>query len=233
MYDTHVSIVCDRERERQNHDLSNELQKGVLSELAIAMYLDAAFQYPPDLLEVFWEETKDTLLRSGKTPTELDGLRPKILSHALLDSANAGDPVLIGREVRFIHPSFRDYFVAVQCRAALEARTLAPTLQECLRRPISSDLAALFASQVSGLSEHLSTMVRQGQHGLANCLLVLMDGIREGAFEPEFAESALAAALGGKAVRNAGLENMRLERLVFRGWDFSGCNLSGVQLAGC
>ena len=233
LYDLHVATLCARERDRQNHNLSNDLQINLLTRLALSMYQDSVFQYDPSLLEVFWEEARQRLLLAGILPAETNLLRPKLLSHALLNSAHQGDPLTTGHDVGFIHPSFRDHFVASQVDAAIKSSSASPEVRACLKRPISSDLAEMLSYRSYNLESYLSLFLEAKNPGFANALYMLMASVRQGSLTALDVEQALVRTLGSSTVDHINLASMRLESLRFTGWVFRSWNFNETTFVNC
>ena len=235
LYDSHVDILCARERDRQQHTLSNGLQVDILTQLALSMYDDGVFQYDRGILELFWDETSELLLQAGVQPGDIDGLRAKVLSHALLNSAHSGDPLATGHQIGFIHPSFRDHFVASHIRHSLQNNPTVVTdrIRASLARAVSSDLADMLAYWVEDLDQYLKVILEDVHSGFANAISVLMASIRQGILDSIEAEKVLAQAIGVSKVIRADLSNIRLEQLQFDGWTFESCNFNEAQLVRC
>ena len=233
LYDLHISTLCARERDRQNHDLSDELQKELLTRLALSMYQDSVFQYDPGLLEVFWEEARQRLLLAGILAADSNLLRPKILSHALLNSAHEGDPLTTGHDVGFVHPSFRDHFVASQVDLSIENNEASPELRACLRRPISSDLAEMLSYRIHNFANYLQLFLEDRNPGFANALYILMASVGQGTVTPVEAEKTLVRTLGNSAVAHISVASIRLENLRFGDWVFDSWDFNETKLVNC
>jgi hypothetical protein len=233
LYDSHVDLLCERERERQKHDLTNGLQRRFLSGMAKSMYSDNTHLYDSDTLTLFWEtEAKDLLLSAGYAPTDLDGLRTKLMCHALFDSAGAsGDPIEGRRGIQFLHPSFRDFFVAKQV-AELASQSAMRQGIGVARRPISDDLAEFVASRKDELSVVLGLFLQDRENGLRNALTILMASMDSGVVVPTEAEAFLRSSLGGKKV-DGDLSGLRLEGLQFTGWEFGSSIFNDCHIVDC
>ena len=233
LYDLHVATLCARERDRQNHDLPDELQIELLAKLALSMYQDSVFQYDPGLLEVFWEEARQRLLQAGILPAESNLLRPKLLSHALLNSAYEGDPFSTGHDVGFIHPSFRDHFVASQVDSSIKEKSVSLEVRACLKRPISSDLAEMLSYRNHNLEDYLALLLQDKNPGVANALNILMASVRQGFLTAREGEFLLAQTLGSLEVEGVNLANARLESLQFSNWAFHSWDFNEAKLVNC
>ena len=233
LYDLHVATLCARERDRQNHELPDDLQIELLTELAFSMYHDSVFQYEPALLEVYWEESRQRLLQAGILPAESNLLRPKLLSHALLNSAHEGDPLTTGHDVGFIHPSFRDHFVASKVDQAIDNTAVSTNVRSCLRRPISSDLAEMLSYRVHNIDSYLRLILDDKNPGFANALYFLMASIRHGSLSAPDAERALARATYKLNVDHVDLSGVRLETLQFNNWTFQSWDFNEAKLVNC
>ena len=233
LYDLHVSTLCARERDRQNHDLSDAIQMELLSKLALSMYQDSVFQYDHSLLEVYWEEARERLLQAGVLPADSNALRPKLLSHALLNSAHEGDPFATGRDVGFIHPSFRDHFVASQIDLCIAQRSVTSEVRSCIRRPISNDLAEMLSYRVHNLNDYLRMFLEDKNPGVASALNILMASVRQELISADECERALLGTLETSEVEHVVLASMRLEFLRFTEWAFRSWDFNGAKLVNC
>src|SRR3990170_87709 len=137
VFGRHVDIVCERERDRQGYTLSKELQRDFVGGIARSMYSDNAFYYEPELLALYWDtDGKQLLLSAGYAQSDLDDLRTKLMCHAMFDSALSADPLADRRGIQFVHPSFRDYFVAREA-TEIARRPRAGRLATVAGRPLS------------------------------------------------------------------------------------------------
>ena len=107
------------------------------------------------------------------------------------------------------------------------------TIQACLKRPVSSDLAEMLAYRTEQLDTCLKLLLEAQNPGFANALFVLMAAIDQGTLSPPSAEMALARAVAGKKIEHVNLTGMRLENLNFDRWTFRSCDLNETQLVDC
>ena len=233
VYGRHIDMVCERERERQDYTLSNELQERFLSGIAKSMYSDNAYQYEPDLLELYWEmDGKDMLLSAGYAQAELEGLRTKLMCHAMFDSALSGDPLAARRGIQFVHPSFRDFFVA---REAIKRLSDGGAGEGSVigKRLLSDDLSEILAAEAAAEPQCLVLLLSESKYGVRNVLSVLNAGVRTSILGATEAEKLLADAIGSKSITDADLSGLRLEGLQFVEWSFDGCNFNDCFFTRC
>lgn len=194
------------------------------------MYSDNTHLYDSDTLTLFWETTaKDLLLSAGCAPADLDGLRTKLMCHALFDSAASGDPIEARRGIQFLHPSFRDFFVAKQ---VAEFSDQPQQTIGIARRPIGDDLADFLASRKTDLPVVFSLFLLDRENGLRNVLTILMASLEGGVMVPAEAEALLESALGGKKM-DGDLSGLRLQNLQFVGWDFGSSIFNDCHIVNC
>jgi len=233
LYDRHVDVLCDRERERQKHDLTTQMQRRFLSGIAKSMYADNAHHYDAGTLALFWDtEGAQTLLSAGYAPEDLDGLRTKLMCHALFDSATSDVAALERGGIQFLHPSFRDYFVAKQLSEMLGRPGWDKSAAWVTRRPIGNDLSEFVASRIEELTRILSLFLSDRENGVRNALAILMAAIEAAIITPSEAEDNLAIVLGGSRL-DGNLSGLRLVNLHFTGWDFASSSFNDCQLVCC
>lgn len=235
LYSHHFTLLFDRERERQKHDLSNELQMAFVSGIASNMYLENTFSYDPESLSLFWDaEGKQLLLSAGYQPTDIEGLRTKLMCHAVLDSsAGVLDPIKEQKGIQFLHPSFRDFLVASRI-TTMAGRPGAPSISTLIaQRQLSQDLGEMLACRIKELDKYLTILLRDPRYGVRNGLSIMMAAIRLGLLNPEECERKLAAVNGGKSFTTADFSGLRFQRLLFEGWDFANCIFSEAQFTDC
>ena len=234
LYETHIQVLCERERERQQHNLSNELQAQFARRISLSMYADNTYHYEPDLLGLFWDtEGQELLLTAGYLPTDLESLRTKLMCHALFDSALSADPLRERRGIQFIHPSFRDFFVASGFQQAAMPGADSTKAIDLLRRPIPEGLLEIVCWRKDMLQGFLELFLKQKDTGLRNVLSLLSVGIETGSLSPRVAESALEGALRKKKLEHTDLSGLRFYGVRLTGWTFTDCNLNDTQWRGC
>ena len=176
------------------------------------MYADNTYHYEPDLLALFWEtDGQGMLLTVGYLPTDLESLRTKLMCHALFDSALSPDPLKEKRGVQFIHPSFRDYFVASELQEAALYKGDKNKALSLLRRPIPDGLLEILCWREQSFQRLIHLLLQQKETGLRNAISLLSLAIETANLSPSTAEVILTESLGSKRFEHADLSGMRLQ----------------------
>jgi hypothetical protein len=225
LYSSFLTSVYARERERYGYELTDEVQLGFLSDVAQDMYKDNTFVYDKADLQTFFAEPAVEHLVQLAPDTDLARVQlvEKLSNHAVLDSVAGGN------QVRFRHPTFREYLVAgwfaglarqnhkVDLDIALGRRRMPDGVAEFLVEMIDDDCTTLLCD----------VGLQQGEIGAWNAVKIASyRAMALGGLDETVASDAFTKALAGRL----NFDQQDLRELRFRRLDLSAASFRAANL---
>lgn len=257
IYEWLLERHCVREKERQAYEVSPEMQREILSEIAEWCLLELSAEAGSQKAKAEYVEQiiKEQLeIRRTFEPDVIRKTIPKLFGHALLNTTNTNNPA--ERYIKFLHHTWHDYLIARRiCEFGREGSGVRVAemiryyrvLPEYVARFIADMLDEAGAKRLLSLPELRSRDIfsqairiaqefsrkQSGSDGLERQVFLSLLGISSFSGRDIWQAQFLYLPLEGVGFADAVIADTTFRKCDLRGADFTGATLRRVAFDNC